>query len=242
MSGNDRCRVTIPLIGKFHFQIKLGEQNYSEIKLRVCVHQDEAGKDILSLSSPFRAVRYKLRINPTENFPEPEGKYYYEDGEKILRFKVSISPPLSKLVILKCDLYTASGEHCNSAITKPTWGSSWWQLESGFDIHQYVSLPTTINFGCKNSIHSLICIRVSVLSVMSVKNEVALTSACIGAAQTTTFSVFSKHPDTLKRRYLGKISRAPGMDIPIRPPDSQAEDLKRRRMLGANEFGNNLTM
>ena len=229
--------MAVPLLGKFQFQIKLADENFSEIKLRVCVHFDEAGKDILSMSAPFRAVRYKLRITPTENFPEPEGKYYYEDGEKILRFKVSVSPPLNKLVILKCDLYTASGEHCNSAITKPTWGSSWWQLESGFDIHQYVSLPTTINFGCKNSIHSLICIRVSVLSVMSVKNDVvSLTSACIGAAQTTTFSVFSKHPDTLKRRYLGKISRAPGMDVPIRPPDSQAEDLKRRRMLSGSEF------
>lgn len=168
-------------------------------QFRFIVYETPSSPEPFIQSSLFRARRYRLSVVLPESFPPAEGKYYYEAGERLLRFQVDLvdksGAKVKSCVQLHCDVYDKNGELCNDQITKPAW-ENWWEIEHRSNEADY-ALPCDIKFGCRNSVHTAIHVRVSVLNVSF---PPGISADQVGSAQTTPFFVYSKHPTNIRKR------------------------------------------
>jgi hypothetical protein len=197
--------------GKSSFRFKLSKfpPDYRHCSLRICIYRDPYGTELIAKSQPFRPVLYKVKLTGID-FPEPDGKYYYEVGDKTLKFRVDVvdamNVPFNQRVCLRCDVYSKEGDLNNSVITRPHWnderGESYWRNEApARQNDDLVPLPTNLLFGCRNSVHNLIFLRVSVVAIGEGNSSLL---SYIGSGQTTSFTVYSKHPDYTKQRRADK--------------------------------------
>lgn len=168
-------------------------------QFRLVVYETPSSPEPFIQSSLFRARKYRLSILLPDSFPPTEGKYYYEAGERLLRFQVDLvdrsGAKVKSCVQLQCDVYDKNGELCNNQITKPAW-ENWWEIENRSNEADY-ALPCDIKFGCRNSVHTAIHIRVSVLNISF---PPGISAKQVGSAQTTPFYVYSKHPTSIRKR------------------------------------------
>lgn len=200
-SNHQRVRIPINK-GRASFSINIGvtdDKLISREQFRLVAFETPTAEDPFIQSCIFRARKYRLHIVLSATFPPAGGKFYYEGLERMLRFQVELldhaGAKVKACAQFQCDIYDKNGVQCNDQITRPAW-DDWWAIESKSSEDDY-ELPCEFRFGCRNSVHTEIQVRVSVVKVTF---PPGISADQIGSAETTPFFVYSKPPNSSKKR------------------------------------------